>query len=190
MHRRDFSSEAEDDEENQRCDGDDAKREDHVNREKVHGGREEQGHRFHDAADDPGDVVPHGIQVAGHAGHQVAGPVGAVKLHVLALNLIVKEIPNPEQRALRNPLVSHAVQINDDDAEQCKAHHQGNQRVDGVLLVAQGKIVLLRVLKQSDQFSRKMRHYQLQDIVQGGTKQRDDKQRMPSLHVLPQPAEP
>ena len=89
-----------------------------------------------------------GVQVTGHARHQIAGTVLAVEFHVLPLDFVVQEVTNPVECALRYTLIGHAVEIYNDNTEQSQADHQGDQLVESAFVLGHYQFAALNLIEQ------------------------------------------
>ena len=166
VHRRDLLPESENDDENDRCHGEQVQRHFDVHGEKVDRHEREKREALDDHADDPRDVVADGVEVARQARHQVAGPVFVIEMHVLVLDLLEKLVADAVERALRDMLVRHAVEIDDNGAQDRDADHRHDQRVEALFIVQVRARCILAGQVFVDDLLREKRYGQLQRIVQ------------------------
>ena len=70
-----------------------------------------------------------GIQVSRETGHKITGAVGAVKSHVLTLDLVIQIVADPVKDSLGYVLIDHAGAIDNDTAQDRKKHHGKDEPV-------------------------------------------------------------
>ena len=97
--------------------------------EEKDGSRREEGEGLDDHADDPGHHMADRIQVSRESRHEIAGAVGAVKGHILALNFVIEVVPDPVKDGLGHMLVDHADAVDDDTAKEREEHHRKDELV-------------------------------------------------------------
>ena len=187
VHRFDLASEGENDDEDDRGEGEDAQRHFDVHGEEVDGHGGEEREALDDHADDPCDVVADGVEVAGQAGHEVAGSILVVEVHVLVLDLGEEVVADAVEGALRDVLVGHAVEVDDEGAQERDADHGVDEGVEAVFVAFIGGGGGVSGQEAVDDLLRKVRYGELHGVVQHRAEHRDDQQAAEPLDVVPYP---
>ncbi len=72
--------------------------------------------------------MAHYVQIAGQSGHQVAGAVFVIKLHILALKIAVNDRADVGNQPGAGFLTEHDHDVADAGSQQGEADHDGDQR--------------------------------------------------------------
>lgn len=96
----------------------------------------EQHHAVDKLPDNPAHSVADHVHVAGKAGHQVAGAVGAVESLILLLHVFIEIPAQVVYQLLGHVLIGHDGKVSEACAEQSEPYedcHHDDEVADGVL---------------------------------------------------------